>query len=272
VRQESDGTVTAISPLFFDNNWLAGSLQFKLAISPTDYWYTISTYSDGIVKVHRFSEFSSPTILPIAFDNKLFENTAYELMYNVSIDIGPDGKLAVIISASGINFQAPFYQRVYRADADGKNLVEVANFDALHRTGGPVDIAVGPDHSIFVLSLQDEGEFIYRIDRHGNITKFVFICLGNDPSSIDVDPNGTLWFSTTNGIYRVLLRDDDNDGMPNEWEELYGLNPLVDDASDDPDNDGFSNIREYRANTDPQNPDSHPSKAMPWIPLLLLDD
>lgn len=68
--------------------------------------------------------------------------------------------------------------------------------------------------------------------------------------------------------------DDDNDGMPDEWEEQYGLNPLVNDASDDPDNDGFSNIQEYRGNSDPKNPDSYPStvKAMPWIPLLLLDE
>jgi len=67
--------------------------------------------------------------------------------------------------------------------------------------------------------------------------------------------------------------DDDNDGMPDEWEEQYDLNPLVNDASDDPDNDGYSNYKEYQAGTNPNNPNSFPkTKAMPWIPLLLLDE
>jgi hypothetical protein len=47
----------------------------------------------------------------------------------------------------------------------------------------------------------------------------------------------------------------------------------VNDASSDKDNDGYSNLREYLADTDPSDPNSKPSiKAMPWIPLLLLDD
>ena len=85
-------------------------------------------------------------------------------------------------------------------------------------------------------------------------------------------PNASQDDNDNDGVGDVCDADDDNDGMPDDWENQHGLDPLVDDAFDDPDNDGFSNIREYRANTDPQNPDSHPSKAMPWIPLLLLDD
>jgi hypothetical protein len=77
---------------------------------------------------------------------------------------------------------------------------------------------------------------------------------------------------TDKTVVANFAKDSDNDEMPDSWEEQYGLNPFVNDASDDPDNDGFSNIQEYRANTDPKNPDSHPSKAMPWIPLLLLDE
>jgi len=65
--------------------------------------------------------------------------------------------------------------------------------------------------------------------------------------------------------------DDDNDGMPDTWENLYGLNPIVNDASQDKDNDESSNIREYRGGTDPTDINSIPDvKSMPWIPLLLL--
>jgi len=45
--------------------------------------------------------------------------------------------------------------------------------------------------------------------------------------------------------------DDDNDGMPDTWELTYGLDPLKDDAADDPDGDGDSNIDEYNFGSEP---------------------
>lgn len=46
--------------------------------------------------------------------------------------------------------------------------------------------------------------------------------------------------------------DDDNDGLPDAWEEVHGLNPKdPSDALRDPDGDGRSTIDEYRAGTDP---------------------
>jgi hypothetical protein len=53
------------------------------------------------------------------------------------------------------------------------------------------------------------------------------------------------------GVGNNADTDDDNDGMPDTWELLYGLNPLKDDAADDPDGDGDSNINEYTWETDP---------------------
>ena len=49
-------------------------------------------------------------------------------------------------------------------------------------------------------------------------------------------------------------RDDDNDGMPNGWEQSHGLDPLnAADANADPDGDGMTNLEEYQAGTDPTN-------------------
>ena len=45
--------------------------------------------------------------------------------------------------------------------------------------------------------------------------------------------------------------DDDNDTMPDAFEELYGLNPLVNDAAGDFDGDGISNLTEYQNGTNP---------------------
>lgn len=59
------------------------------------------------------------------------------------------------------------------------------------------------------------------------------------------------------GIGDVCDPDDDNDGLPDDWEILYGLDPLNaggdDGATGDPDNDGYTNMEEYIANTDPLN-------------------
>jgi hypothetical protein len=48
--------------------------------------------------------------------------------------------------------------------------------------------------------------------------------------------------------------DSDQDGMPDAWEQLNGLNPDVYDAEDDPDSDGLNNLEEYCLNEDPLNP------------------
>jgi hypothetical protein len=84
----------------------------------------------------------------------------------------------------------------------------------------------------------------------------------NIPDDLEIEIFGDL-------ITASATSDHDHDGLPEYWEILYGLNPLSKDGKEDADGDGFSNILEYRRNTDPTDPLSHPSRAMPWIPLLL---
>ncbi len=76
-----------------------------------------------------------------------------------------------------------------------------------------------------------------------------------NPAQIDTD---------SNGIGDACDPDDDGDGMPDNYEQTNGLNPLVNDAGGDLDADGFTNFEEFSANTDPQLPGS-----TPFNPVLL---
>ncbi len=50
----------------------------------------------------------------------------------------------------------------------------------------------------------------------------------------------------------INLRDQDGDGIPDVWEEKYGLNPFdPSDALLDPDGDGLNNLQEYQVGGDP---------------------
>lgn len=68
--------------------------------------------------------------------------------------------------------------------------------------------------------------------------------------------------------------DDDNDTMPDSYELANGLDPLdAADANADADGDGATNLEEFRAETDPQDPDDFPPR--PDVPIaitILLDE
>lgn len=64
--------------------------------------------------------------------------------------------------------------------------------------------------------------------------------------------------------------DTDGDGIPDAWEMAHGLDPFRNDAAEDADSDGRTNLEEYNAGTDPQLDDWRgPSSA---VSLLFLTD
>jgi subtilisin family serine protease len=87
-----------------------------------------------------------------------------------------------------------------------------------------------------------------------------------DDGEIDGDQKVTVTasaedFDSGSDSVEVMDNDDmDEDGMPDEWEEQNGLDPLVNDADEDPDNDGYTNLQEYREGGDPNNS----ATPFPW--------
>lgn len=59
--------------------------------------------------------------------------------------------------------------------------------------------------------------------------------------------------------------DDDNDGMPDKWEDRYGMDPLTDDSHLDTDMDGMTNMEEYLNGTDPTQSNLNLAPAQPEV-------
>ena len=86
-------------------------------------------------------------------------------------------------------------------------------------------------------------KIIAAIDQSGDITN-----TATRTASIPTDTNS----NNDIGNVTISIHDDyDNDGMPDEWEVENGLNPWIDDSSQDPDEDGLNNLGEYQNGTDP---------------------
>ncbi|HSH05208.1 MAG TPA: choice-of-anchor X domain-containing protein, partial [Anaerolineae bacterium] len=119
-----------------------------------------------------------------------------------------------------------------------------------------------PSNVTYNISLFDDGEHgdgladdgvyggtYYYTAEAGSYTVFI---TADGVSSI----HGSFHREDTLSVHFDSEGDDDNDGLPNEWERARGTQVNVPDGGADPDGDGLSHWAEFQAGLNPFDPDS----------------
>lgn len=144
------------------------------------------------------------------------------------LDMTSDGRYVVVgggVTSAGGSRAFPY--AVYLLDNEGNLLWE-------HSQDGPIPQPYHPYLiSVMSVAISDNGSYIVAGYGAGN-------------------PGIRLFSGSISG-------DSDGDMLPDTWETRYGLNPNdPSDATQDQDGDGYTNLQEYRAGTDPTLASSHP--------------
>ncbi len=127
-----------------------------------------------------------------------------------------------------------------------------------HYLGGA--IATGEDAPIGSLSFNPSGtdRFFVRLKRVQIVSA--------DPFNADFDGDKVANETEIDlGTDPLHAADTDHDGMSDDWETRYGLNPNVNDASADTDGDGISNLAEYQTGAFGTDPTDYYNGAFPAI-------
>ncbi len=197
----------------------------------------------------------------IATDIRSNQNQAINYVNNYIIK-GPDTRIPGDIFIRNLKNHQPkifisgnigignVFKEVYSLDDSKGTIVRDKTFLARFRLENEI-----PSPKVKTLSALDAIEFVLNnagalLPRRDPVDrKIVDDILKKKGKIIHSKGSHLAWPPLDSGL---PFTDDDNDGMPNHWEDQYGLKKHLDDSSDDPDEDGYTNIEGFINKTDPQ--------------------
>jgi hypothetical protein len=211
---------------------------------------------------HEYIELHNVTASAVALYDPAYPTNTWRLRDAVDFDfapsttIAPGGYLIVVSFDPATNAAAlNSFQTQYGTDFTlvGPYSGKLDNSDEsveLYRPDAPNPGGKVPYILVERVHYSDTAPWYPAADGLSNSLQRLSVMLyGNDPAN---------WTAAAPAPGPSGATDSDSDGMPNSWEEDNELDPNnEDDAEEDPDEDGFTNLQEYRAGTDPQSAQSH---------------
>ena len=177
-------------------------------------------------------------------------------MQVTGVDVAPGGE-PITVSASGstdltlsLDFDKPEYlpnEPIYVIAELKDSLGPILGADVMTTAQSPTTTAT--------FNLYDDGAHGDGIANDGIYANSYTNTSQRGSYTFKVDASGTSntgeAFTRTATKSTVVGRDSDNDGIPDVWEDIYGLDKYRDDSAEDPDNDGLTNLEEYNNRTHP---------------------
>ncbi|MHA2365457.1 MAG: hypothetical protein ACXAC7_15985, partial [Candidatus Hodarchaeales archaeon] len=228
-----------------------GSFQFSAKFSPIGQLF-VTTSGDHYINFWDMTNFKqSGRCLPASWKENCEVAVLYDHSSQVnSVDFSPDGSM--LISGSddaSVKIWNLIDSTPNDQDADGMN----DSWEENHE--------LNSSDFFDKLNDQDEDELLNYLEHY----------FGSSPLDNDTDSDGLEDYLELISGTSLLDTDSDSDKIPDGWEYKNGLDPTnPQDANDDPDNDGHSNLKEFQGNSDPNDELSLPKSESIFDRLIRL--
>ena len=174
----------------------------------------------------------------------------YGAFYRASSDVIPPGPITNLYAATGDTNKS--VHLIWTAPGDDIMTGTSVRYNILFNT---VPITPGNLADCKRLQVVDEPKTAGMSEEYGYQmpdpdTLYYFVIQAQDEAE-NLGPISNM------AMAKSFAQDTDSDGMPDQWEIAYGLNPSSSgDANLDPDGDGLTNLQEYQHGTNPIDPDT----------------